>query len=88
MTRSHIDHIAVYSGLSDALDAAVKEIIPGRRPWGTRTEARRWLADYYAALCQEEADRHGVGVSTIRRKHGPGVTPFFPGIAAKFGGAS
>jgi len=78
-----MDKIAIYTGLSDALDGYCKAQMPGRRPWGSRSEARRDLSAYYATLCQEEADRCGVSVSAIR-KAGPGVAPFFPGIAAVF----
>jgi hypothetical protein len=78
-----MDKIAIYTSLSDALDGYCKDQMPGRSPWGSRSEARRDLSAYYDTLCQEEADRRGVSVSAIR-KAGPGVSPFFPGIASVF----
>lgn len=78
-----MDTIAIYTGLSDALDGYCKSHMPGRSPWGSRSEARRHMSAYYNALCQEEADRRGVSVSAIRRA-GPGVSPFFPSIASLF----
>jgi hypothetical protein len=81
--ENSMDKIAIYTSLSDALDGYCKDQMPGRSPWGSRSEARRDLSAYYDTLCQEEADRRGVSVSAIR-KAGPGVSPFFPGIAAMF----
>ena len=63
------------------------KIIPGRSPWCDRTEARRWLSTRYRELLQEQADTCGVSVSLIRRKHSPGVAPFFPSISALFADA-
>jgi len=55
-----MDKIAIYTGLSDALDGYCKAHMPGRSPWGSRSEARRDLSAYYDTLCQEEADRRAV----------------------------
>ena len=78
-----MDRIAIYTDLSIALDGYIKSNMPGRYPWGSRSEARRDMSAYYNVLCQEEADRRGVSVSAIR-KAGPGVSPFFPSIANLF----
>ncbi len=80
---SRLDDIRVYTELSDYLDGCTKDIIPGRSPWRTRTDARRWLSACYADACQRTADTYGVSVAAIR-KRGPGVAPFFPGVSALF----
>lgn len=78
-----MDSIRIYTELSDATDGAAKRIIPGRSPWATRSDARRWLSAEYADYCARMADDYGVTVHAIKVR-GPGVAPFLPGVSAKF----
>lgn len=78
-----MDKPAVYTDLLIRMDAAEKEIIPGRKPWQGRREARRWLAGQYTAAVWELADHYATTERAIR-KAGPGVAPFFPALADKF----
>lgn len=82
-----MDNIRIYTELSDATDAAVKSIIPGRSPWTDRRAARAWLSAEYAGLVQSMADAYGVTAHAIKVR-GPGVSPFFPGVSALFGSPS
>lgn len=78
-----VDSIAIYTDLIACMDAAEKECIPGRNPWRTRREARRWMAFYYRERCDDLARHYNVGISTIL-KYGPGVSCSLARVSEKF----
>jgi len=82
--RTYVDNCGIYYDLTTCMDLTLKEIIPGRYPWKTAADARRYVSAKYDFACKELADACGISVALLKRKHAPGVAEYRKEATAKF----
>jgi len=81
--RPKFDTISLWTDMDALMDAAVKEVIPGRSPWTTRKETRRWIKENYDIQLEQLAEFYDTSISAAR-KAAPDLKPYQDAASAQF----